>query len=42
MKKRLGLPRGAKVDLLLCLGYAADETNRPKNRKPLDEIRRYV
>ena len=42
VKRRLGLPRGAKVDLLLCLGYAADETVRPKNRKSIDEIRRYV
>lgn len=42
VKKALGIPRGKKVDLLLCLGYAADETVRPKNRKPLDEIRRYV
>lgn len=42
VKTRLGLPRGAKVDLLICLGYAADETVRPKNRKSIDEIRRYV
>ena len=41
VKKVLGLPRGRKVDLLICLGTAADETVRPKNRKPLDEIRRY-
>ena len=42
VKQALGIPRGKKVDLLLCLGTAADETLRPKNRKPLDEIRRYV
>ena len=42
VKKFLAIPRGKKVDLLLCLGYAADETLRPKNRKPLDEIRKYV
>ena len=42
VKKRLGIPRAEKVDLLLCLGYPADETVRPKNRKSLDEIRRYV
>ena len=41
VKKILGIPRGKKVDLLLCLGYAADETVRPKNRKPLDEIRTF-
>ncbi len=42
VKRRLGIPRGRKVDMLICLGHAADETLRPKNRKPLDEIRRYV
>ncbi|HPT17447.1 MAG TPA: nitroreductase family protein [Kiritimatiellia bacterium] len=41
VKKTLGIPRAKKVELLLCLGYAADETVRPKNRKPLDEIRGY-
>ena len=42
VKRSLGIPRGKKVDLLICLGYAADETIRPKNRMPLDEIRRYL
>lgn len=42
VKRRLGIPRGKKVDLLICLGYPADETVRPKHRKTLDEIRRYV
>ena len=42
VKQALGIPRGKKVDLLFCLGYPADETVRPKNRKPLDEIRRYI
>ena len=42
VKRALGIPRGKKVDLLFCLGYPADETVRPKNRKPLDEIRRYI
>ena len=41
VKRRLGLPRGQKVDLLICLGYAADEP-RPKVRRSLDDIRRYV
>ncbi len=40
-KRRLGIPRGKKVELLLCLGYAADGP-REKARKPLDDIRRYV
>jgi nitroreductase len=41
VKQALGIPRVQKVDLLLCLGYPADETVRPKHRKPLDEIRKY-
>ena len=41
VKNRLGLPRGKKVDLLICLGYAADFP-REKVRKPLAEIRRYA
>ena len=42
VKRRLAIPRAKKVDLLIALGYAADETVRPKLRKPLDDIRRYV
>jgi nitroreductase len=42
VKRRLDIPRAKKVDLLICLGYAADEPLRTKNRKPLDEIRRYM
>lgn len=42
VKLRLGIPRAKKVDLLICLGHAADEPLRTKNRKPLDDIRRYV
>lgn len=42
VKRILGIPRARKVDLLLCLGYAAEVAVRPKVRKPLDEIRRYV
>ncbi len=41
VKQTLGIPRAKKVELLLCLGYAADEAVRPKNRKPLAEIRKY-
>lgn len=42
VKKSLGIPRGKKVDLLLCLGYAADATVRSKVRRPLDAVRRYA
>lgn len=41
-KRVLGLPRARKVELLIGLGYPAEDRARPKNRKPLDEIRRYV
>ena len=36
--KLLGLPEGDTVSALIAVGYAADETIRPKQRKPLDEI----
>jgi nitroreductase len=42
LKHRLDIPRGKKVDLLICLGYDADGRLRPKLRRPLDEIRRYA
>ena len=42
VKRRLGIPRRSKVDLLLCLGYPADPELRPKVRRPLDSIRRYA
>jgi nitroreductase len=40
-KRILGIPRAKKVELLITLGYAADDAVRSKNRKPIDEIRRY-
>ena len=42
VKLRIGISRAKKVDLLICLGYAADDPLRTKNRKPLDEISRYA
>ena len=43
VKRRLGIPRAKKVDLLLCLGYeAAPALSRPKIRRRLDDVRRYV
>ena len=43
LKKILGLPRTAKVDVLISMGYPENETlpSRPKIRKSLDETRRY-
>ncbi|MDD2714958.1 MAG: nitroreductase family protein [Candidatus Wallbacteria bacterium] len=40
VKKQLGIPRSKKADLMISLGYPADEAVE-KNRKKLDEIRRY-
>lgn len=41
VKKVLELPRSAKVDILLSLGYPADDRSPDKVRKPLAEIRRF-
>ena len=42
VKRLLGLPRGSRVDLLICLGYTDRPLRAPKQRKFLDEIRRYA
>ena len=41
VQKTLGLPRTAKVDVIISMGYPASPVQRAKNRKPLDEVRRY-
>ncbi len=41
VKKALGLPGTSKVDLVICLGYT-EQLSSPKNRKAIDEIRRYA
>ncbi|NIM11245.1 MAG: NAD(P)H nitroreductase [Candidatus Aminicenantes bacterium] len=42
LKKVLGLSKNTKVDVVLCMGYPAeDKPPRQKIRKPLDKIRRY-
>ncbi|MCX6357690.1 MAG: nitroreductase family protein [Candidatus Aureabacteria bacterium] len=42
VKRRLGLPRGSKVDILISLGYpAGDVEKREHARKPLNQIRRF-
>jgi nitroreductase len=40
VRKALHLPRAAQIDIMFSLGYPAD-TERPKNRRRLDEIRVY-
>lgn len=41
VRKALGLPRSARLDIMLAVGYPADPTLRNKIRKPLDDIRSY-
>ncbi|MFH0954129.1 MAG: nitroreductase family protein [Verrucomicrobiota bacterium] len=41
VKQALGLPRDAKVDIIISMGYPAEDGVREKQRKTLDEIRRY-
>ena len=42
VKKALDLPNDKKVDIIISMGYPVEQEYRDKNRKPLDEIRRYV
>ncbi|MDO9509105.1 MAG: nitroreductase family protein [Thermovirgaceae bacterium] len=42
VKRMLGLPRGSRVDLLICLGYTDRPLQAPKQRKAIDEIRSYA
>ena len=41
VKRTLGLPREARVDVLISVGYAEEGATREKKRKSLDEVRRY-
>lgn len=36
-----GLPKTTRVRLILAIGYAADETLRKKQRKPIDDVIRF-
>ncbi len=43
VKRELSLPKAAKIDLMMSLGYPPDEDCLPpKKRKSLEEIRRYL
>lgn len=42
VKKVLGLPPDSKIDILISLGYGADNPAAEKTRKPPDEIWRYA
>lgn len=41
VKRKLGIPRGKKTDIVITLGYPADERIRDKKRESLNAIRRY-
>ncbi|MEI6632877.1 MAG: nitroreductase family protein [Chlamydiota bacterium] len=42
LKRALGLPRGTRVDILISMGYPADDPKAEgKARKPLDQVRKY-
>ncbi|GAB6280758.1 MAG: nitroreductase family protein [Thermovirga sp.] len=42
VRQVLDLPRRSRVLLLICLGYADRRLEAPKQRKTIDEIRRYA
>ena len=42
VKKMLKLPGNSKVNIIIALGYAADENKRKKVRKSLESIRSYI
>lgn len=42
VKHVLGLPRGARVDILISMGYPADADVREKKRRPIDDVRQYA
>ena len=42
IKKILGLPKSIQIDIVITLGYPEDNSPKEKNRKTLDEIRRYT
>ncbi len=41
VRRLLGVPRGRRVQILITLGYPADEKVREKKRKPLSQVRSY-
>lgn len=41
VKRMLSIPRRKRVELIISVGYSADEKVRPKKRKSMDEILSY-
>jgi nitroreductase len=42
VRKALDLPRGTRIDVILSVGYPETPDVRTKNRKAMDDVRRYV
>lgn len=42
VKAELELPRNARIDVIISLGFPAEEGVREKKRKTMDEVRRYA
>ncbi|MDO8735147.1 MAG: nitroreductase family protein [Elusimicrobiota bacterium] len=42
VKKILNIPKDKKVDIIISVGYPADDKIREKSRNPIDEIRKYA
>jgi len=42
VKKALDIPDKHKVDIIISLGYPKNNTLRPKTRKSMDEIRKFI
>ena len=42
VKDLLNIPREKKVDIMISMGYPEDDSARDKNRRSMDDIRRFV
>lgn len=42
VKKVLNIPKDKKADIIISVGYPADDKIREKSRRPIDEIRKYA
>ena len=42
VKKVLGLPRAARIDVIISMGYPESEIIRDKSRKSVDEVRHFL
>ena len=42
VKKVLDIPKRKRINILISMGYPADQEQRLKERRPIDNIRKYV